>query len=78
MVVDIRRGSPTFGEWEAVELDDERHHQLYVPDGFAHGFCVLSEVADLVYKVSTYYDPPRSPGSGTTTRRSESSGRTAS
>ena len=57
VVVDIRRGSPTFGEWEAVELDAERHLQLYVPDGFAHGFCVLSDVADLTYKVSTYYDP---------------------
>ena len=57
VVVDLRRGSPTFGEWEAVELDAERHLQLYVPDGFAHGFCVLSEVADLAYKVSTYYDP---------------------
>ena len=57
VVVDLRRGSPTFGEWEAVELDAERHLQLYVPDGFAHGFCVLSDVADLTYKVSTYYDP---------------------
>lgn len=56
VVVDLRRGSPTFGEWEAVELDDVGAHQLYVPDGFAHGFCVLSEVADLVYLVSTYYD----------------------
>ena len=62
MVVDIRRGSPTFGEWEAVELDAERHLQLYVPDGFAHGFCVLSEVADLTYKVSTYYDPQAESG----------------
>jgi dTDP-4-dehydrorhamnose 3,5-epimerase len=57
VVVDIRRGSPTFGEWEAIELDAERHFQLYVPDGFAHGFCVLSDVADLTYKVSTYYNP---------------------
>jgi dTDP-4-dehydrorhamnose 3,5-epimerase len=57
VLVDIRRGSPTFGEWEAFPLDDERHHQLYVPNGFAHGFCVTSEVADVVYKVSTYYDP---------------------
>ncbi len=57
VVVDIRRGSPTFGEWEAHELDDERLRQLYVPIGFAHGFCVTTEVADVVYKCSTYYDP---------------------
>jgi dTDP-4-dehydrorhamnose 3,5-epimerase len=57
VIVDIRRGSPRFGQWEAFELDDTGHHQLYVPDGFAHGFCVLSEVADVVYKVSSYYDP---------------------
>ena len=57
VVVDIRPGSPSFGSWEAFALDDEAHHQLYVPDGFAHGFCVTSEVADVVYKVSTYYDP---------------------
>ena len=57
VVVDIRRGSPTFGKWEAHRLDDEAHHQLYVPIGFAHGFCVISEVADVVYKCSSYYDP---------------------
>ncbi|MBX5468847.1 MAG: dTDP-4-dehydrorhamnose 3,5-epimerase [Thermoleophilaceae bacterium] len=57
VVVDIRRGSPTFGEWEAFELSDENARQLYVPIGFAHGFCVTSEVADVVYKVSSYYDP---------------------
>jgi dTDP-4-dehydrorhamnose 3,5-epimerase len=57
VVVDIRPGSPSFGSWEAARLDDETHRQLYVPAGFAHGFCVLSEVADVVYKVSTYYDP---------------------
>ena len=57
VVVDIRPGSPSFGNWEAFPLDDETHRQLYVPDGFAHGFCVTSEVADVVYKVSTYYDP---------------------
>jgi dTDP-4-dehydrorhamnose 3,5-epimerase len=54
--VDIRRGSPTFGEWEAVELTDENARQIYIPDGFAHGFCVTSEVADVLYKVSAYYD----------------------
>jgi dTDP-4-dehydrorhamnose 3,5-epimerase len=57
VVVDIRPGSPSFGSWEGVELDDDSHRQLYVPDGFAHGFCVLSDVADVIYKVSTYYDP---------------------
>jgi dTDP-4-dehydrorhamnose 3,5-epimerase len=57
VVVDIRPGSAAFGRWEAFPLDDETHHQLYVPDGFAHGFVVTSEVADVVYKVSTYYDP---------------------
>jgi dTDP-4-dehydrorhamnose 3,5-epimerase len=57
VIVDIRRGSPTFGQWEGFELNDEAHRQLFVPDGFAHGFCVLSEVADLVYKVTSYYDP---------------------
>lgn len=57
VVVDIRRDSPTFGEWEAVELDDVEQWQLYVPVGFAHGFCAISEVADVCYKVSAYYDP---------------------
>lgn len=56
VVVDIRRGSPTFGEWEAHVLDDDAARQLFVPIGFAHGFCVLSEVADVVYKCSSYYD----------------------
>lgn len=55
VVVDIRRESPTFGEWEGVDLDDESGRQLFVPVGFAHGFCVRSEVADVVYKCSTYY-----------------------
>lgn len=56
VVVDVRRDSPTWMEWEAVELDDSAARQLYVPVGFAHGFCVLSEVADVTYKCSTYYD----------------------
>jgi dTDP-4-dehydrorhamnose 3,5-epimerase len=62
VVVDLRRGSPTYGEWEAFQLDDENHRQLYVPDGFAHGFCVLSDLADLVYKCSAYYDPAAESG----------------
>jgi dTDP-4-dehydrorhamnose 3,5-epimerase len=57
VIVDIRKGSPTFGQWEGFELNDETHRQLFVPDGFAHGFCVLSEVADVTYKVTSYYDP---------------------
>ena len=57
VVVDLRRASPTYGEWESVELDDEHAHQLYIPVGFAHGFCVLSELADVTYKCSTYYHP---------------------
>lgn len=57
VVVDLRRGSPTYGEWEAWTLDDERGLQLYCPIGFAHGFVVLSDVADVVYRCSDYYDP---------------------
>ena len=57
VAVDIRRGSPTFGRWEAVELDDRAHRQVYVPLGFAHGFVVLSDIADVTYKCSSYYDP---------------------
>ena len=56
VLVDIRRGSPTFGEWEAFELNDESLRQLYCPDGFAHGFCVTSDIADVIYKCSAYYD----------------------
>jgi dTDP-4-dehydrorhamnose 3,5-epimerase len=56
VLVDLRVGSPTFGEWEAFVLDDERLQQLYCPIGFAHGFCVLTEWADVMYKCSAYYD----------------------
>ncbi len=56
IVVDLRVGSPTFGHWQANDLDDVGHHQLYVPIGFAHGFVVTSDVADVVYKCSAYYD----------------------
>ncbi len=56
VVVDLRRDSPTFGAWEGFELDDLAMRQLYVPVGFAHGFYVRSETADVVYKCSTYYD----------------------
>jgi dTDP-4-dehydrorhamnose 3,5-epimerase len=57
VAVDLRRGSPTYGRWEAVELDEQSMRELYVPVGFAHGFCVLSDVADVLYKQSAYHDP---------------------
>jgi dTDP-4-dehydrorhamnose 3,5-epimerase len=56
VVVDLRKGSPTFGQWEAYELNDENLHQIYCPIGFAHGFVVTGESADVIYKCSTYYD----------------------
>jgi dTDP-4-dehydrorhamnose 3,5-epimerase len=62
VLVDIRRGSPSFGVWEGFTLDDVDHRQLFVPDGFAHGFSVLSELADVAYKVTTYYDPSAESG----------------
>jgi dTDP-4-dehydrorhamnose 3,5-epimerase len=57
VAIDLRRKSPTFGRHEAFELSDENGRQLFVPVGFAHGFCVVSDVADVTYKVSAYYDP---------------------
>jgi dTDP-4-dehydrorhamnose 3,5-epimerase len=57
VAVDLRRDSATYGQWEAHVLDDERHHQLFVPVGFGHGFAVLSDVADVSYLVSSLYDP---------------------
>lgn len=57
VLVDIRRGSPQYGQWEAHTLDDDLLRMLYAPVGFAHGFCVTSEVADVTYKLSSYYDP---------------------
>jgi dTDP-4-dehydrorhamnose 3,5-epimerase len=62
VAVDLRRASPTYRRWEGHELDDQRHRQLFVPAGFAHGFCVLSEVADVSYKLSSYYDPATEAG----------------
>jgi len=56
VAVDIRADSPTFGRWHGTYLDGEEHQQLYVPIGFAHGFCVVSEIADVLYKVSNPYD----------------------
>ena len=57
VLIDLRRGSPGYGRWEAYELSDENMRMLYCPVGFAHGFCVLSDVADVVYKQSNYYSP---------------------
>jgi dTDP-4-dehydrorhamnose 3,5-epimerase len=62
VAVDLRRGSPTFGQWEAHVLDDVSHRQLFVPVGFGHGFAVLSEEADVAYQVSSYYDPATESG----------------
>jgi dTDP-4-dehydrorhamnose 3,5-epimerase len=56
VAVDIRPESPTFGRWYGTELDDVRREQLFVPIGFAHGFCVLSDAAEVEYKVSSLYD----------------------
>jgi dTDP-4-dehydrorhamnose 3,5-epimerase len=57
VVVDLRAGSPTYGCWQATELSDENMHQVFVPIGLAHGFVVLSEVADVIYKCTSVYDP---------------------
>jgi dTDP-4-dehydrorhamnose 3,5-epimerase len=59
VAVDIRRGSPTFGRWFGVELSAANYRQMYVPIGFAHGFCVLSDEAEVLYKTSHVYDPAR-------------------
>ena len=55
--VDIRQGSPTFGQWAGKILSDENRHMLYIPEGFAHGFVVLSDWADVIYKVTHEFDP---------------------
>jgi len=57
VAVDIRQGSPTFGKWVGAILSEENKHQLFVPKGFAHGFCVLSDEVDFVYKCSDFYTP---------------------
>ncbi len=57
VAVDIRKSSPTFGQWVGVELTEDNHKQLWVPPGFAHGFLVLSETADFLYKTTDYYAP---------------------
>ena len=62
VAVDLRRDSLTYGQWEGHVLDDERHRQFFLPVGFAHGFCVLSDVADVHYKLSSYFDPATEAG----------------
>jgi len=62
VAVDLRRGSPTYGQWEGHLLDDRAHRQLFVPAGFGHGFAVLSEVADVTYLLSSVYDPATESG----------------
>jgi len=57
VAVDIRRSSPTFGRWEGVRLNAESHKMLWIPVGFAHGFCVLSDFADVLYKATEFYAP---------------------
>lgn len=57
VAADIRKGSPTFGKWTGAYLSDENKHQIYVPEGFAHGFVVLSEFADVIYKCTDFYTP---------------------
>jgi dTDP-4-dehydrorhamnose 3,5-epimerase len=57
VAVDLRPDSATYRRWEGHELDDEHHRQLFIPEGFGHGFCLLSEEADVAYRLSSYYDP---------------------
>lgn len=57
VAVDIRKGSPTFGQWVGVELSEDNHRQLWIPPGFAHGFLTLSDSADFLYKTTDYYAP---------------------
>ncbi len=57
VAVDLRKGSPTFGQWDGVVLSDENRYQLYVPVGFAHGFCVISDTAEVTYKCTDLYHP---------------------
>lgn len=57
VAVDLRPDSPTYKQWEGHELDGESHRQLFVPAGFGHGFCVLSDEADVIYRLSSYFDP---------------------
>lgn len=62
VAVDIRTQSATFGKWFGVILNDENHYQFFIPKGFAHGFCVLSDIVDFHYKCSDYYNPDAEQG----------------
>jgi dTDP-4-dehydrorhamnose 3,5-epimerase len=62
VVVDIRKNSPTYGQWRGYTLSDTNYLQVYIPAGFAHGFCVLSETAEFLYKVSEYYSAEKEKG----------------
>ena len=62
VAVDIRKGSPTYGKWIGEILSEENHKLLYIPEGFAHGFCVLSKEADVLYKVNQEYSPEHENG----------------
>lgn len=62
VAVDIRKGSPTYGMWTGRILSDKNHSLLYIPEGFAHGFCMLSNTADVIYKVSSEYSPEHERG----------------
>ncbi len=62
VVVDIRKKSPTYGQWRGYTLSDTNYLQVYIPAGFAHGFCVLSETAEFLYKVSEYYSAEKEKG----------------
>ena len=62
VAVDIRKGSPTYGKWVGAILSEENKHMLYIPEGFAHGFCVLSEIAEVMYKSTNVYSPEAETG----------------
>ncbi len=62
VAVDLRRGSPCFGHWAGVRLDAAQHAQVWIPEGFAHGFLVLSDLADVAYKATAYYAPEHERG----------------
>ena len=62
VVVDVRSSSPTFGQWYGIELNEDNIKMIYVPPGFAHGFVVLSETADFIYKCTDYYHPESEQG----------------
>ena len=62
VAVDIRKDSPTYGKWVGEVLSDKNHRLLYIPEGFAHGFCVLSDTADVLYKVNSEYSPEHEQG----------------